>query len=123
MKAIESRYIQNKIQNAAFAYQRGVESGERIVVGVNRFRMEQEAAIPTFRLDPAIEQAQIARLREVRASRDQARVAETLQHLEAAARGSENLLPSILDAAASYATVGEIADTLRTVFGEYREAA
>lgn len=121
--AIETGYIQNEIQNAAFAYQKAVESGEQIVVGVNAFKMGEENPIPTFRLDPALEQAQIERLREVKASRAQGEVAETLERLEQAARGSENLLPLILDAAGSYATVGEISDRLRAVFGEYREAA
>ena len=123
LRAIETGYIQNEIQNAAFAYQKAVETGEQIVVGVNRFRMEGESPIPTFRLDPALEQAQIERLRQVRASRDQARTDQGLERLEHAARGSANLLPLILDAAESHATVGEISDRLRVVFGEYREAA
>ena len=123
LRAIEAGYIQNEIQNAAFAYQKAVETGEQIVVGVNRFRMEGESPIPTFRLDPALEQAQIERLRHVRASRDQARTDQGLERLEQAARGSANLLPLILDAAELQATVGEISDRLRVVFGEYREAA
>jgi len=123
LRAIEAGYIQNEIQNAAFAYQKAVESGEQVVVGVNRFRMEGESPIPTFRLDPALERSQIERLREVRASRNQAETAHNLDRLEAAARGSENLLPLILEAAGSYATVGEISDRLRRVFGEYRETA
>ncbi len=123
LRAIEAGYIQNEIQNAAFAYQKAVETGEQIVVGVNRFRMEGESPIPTFRLDPALEQAQIERLRQVRASRDQARTDQGLERLEQAARGSANLLPLILDAAELQATVGEISDRLRVVLGEYREAA
>ena len=123
LRAIESRYIQNEIQNAAFAYQKAVESGEQVVVGVNRFRMDGESPIPTFRLDPAIERAQVERLRELRASRGQAGVLQALERLEQAARSGENLLPFILAAAALYATVGEISDRLRAVFGEYREAA
>jgi len=123
LRAIEAGYIQKEIQNAAFAWQKSVESGEHIVVGVNRFRMEGEGAIPMFRLDPAMEQAQVERLREVRASRDQLLVAKKLDQLEQAARGSANLLPLIMEAAESLATVGEISDRLRAVFGEYREAA
>jgi methylmalonyl-CoA mutase N-terminal domain/subunit len=123
LRAIEAGYIQNEIQNAAFAWQKAVESGERIVVGVNRFRMEEETPIPVFRLDPALEQTQVERLRQVRASRQAADVAFKLDRLEQAARGSDNLLPLILDAAESYATVGEISDRLKSVFGEYREAA
>jgi methylmalonyl-CoA mutase N-terminal domain/subunit len=123
LRAIESGYIRNEIQNAAFDYQQAVESGEQVVVGVNRFRMEEHDPIPAFRLDPALEQAQIERLRQVKASRRHISVVAHLDRLEEAARGSENLLPFILDAAAAYATVGEISDRLRAVFGEYREAA
>ncbi|HTM49101.1 MAG TPA: methylmalonyl-CoA mutase family protein [Bryobacteraceae bacterium] len=123
LRAIESGYIQGEIQNAAFAWQQEVESGSRIVVGVNRFRMEEEKPLPGFRLDPSFEQAQVTRLREVRAARSREQVAESLARLEAAARGGENLMPRIHEAASRYATVGEIADRLRTVFGEYRETA
>ena len=123
LKAIESRFIQKEIENAAFAYQQAVESGERVVVGVNRFQMQDRAAIPEFTLDPEIEQGQKERLRQLRASRDGGRVAARLDRLEQAARGSGNLLPLILEAAEAYATVGEISDRLRRVFGEYREAA
>jgi methylmalonyl-CoA mutase N-terminal domain/subunit len=119
LKAIETGYIQNEIQNAAFEYQKAVESGAQTVVGVNRFRMEDETPIPTFRLDAALEQAQIDRLRQVRASRSQVEVTARLDRLEQAARGSGNLLPLILDAAESYASIGEISDRLRSVFGEY----
>jgi methylmalonyl-CoA mutase N-terminal domain/subunit len=121
LPAIETGYIQNQIQSAAYDFQRGIESGERVVVGVNRFRKEEERAAPTFRLDPALEAAQVERLRAVRAGRSQGAVAEKLAALEREARGSGNVMPSIVDAAGVYATVGEIADCLRGVFGEYRE--
>ena len=121
LRAIETGYIQNEIQNAAYDYQRGIESGERVVVGVNRFQKEEERVVPTFRLDPALERSQVERLREVRASRSQSAVAERLAALEQAARGTDNLMPPILDAASVYATVGEISDRLRGVFGEHRE--
>jgi len=120
LKAIETGYIQNEIQNAAYAWQRAVETGERIVVGVNRFQQE-ERAIPTFRLDPELERSQVEKLREVRASRSAATVSEKLDALEITARGEGNLMPAIVDAAAAYATVGEISGRLRGVFGEYRE--
>jgi methylmalonyl-CoA mutase N-terminal domain/subunit len=123
LRAIEAGYIQNEIQNAAFDSQKAVESGEQIVVGVNRFQMEGENPIPTFRLDPTLEMAQIERLRQVKASRNQADVLEKLNRLEQTARGEENLLTPILDAAAVYATVGEMSDRLRVVFGEYRATA
>lgn len=123
LRAIETGYMQAQIQNSAYEYQQAVESGRQIVVGVNRFQMAEERGIPTFRLDAAIEQAQIQRLLEVRASRDRTRAQQALSRLGSAAAGAENLMPAIVEAAAAYATVGEISDRLRSVFGEYREAA
>jgi methylmalonyl-CoA mutase N-terminal domain/subunit len=119
--AIERGYIQSEIQNAAYAYQQEVERGERVVVGVNKFRMEGEKPPITFRVDPAIEAQQIGRLRDLRASRAAAAVEEKLAALEQAARGSDNLMPRIMEACAALATVGEISDRLRIVFGEHRE--
>jgi methylmalonyl-CoA mutase N-terminal domain/subunit len=121
LRAIETGYIQKQIQNAAYDYERGIESGQRVVVGVNRFQKEEERVVPTFRLDPSLERSQVERLREVRAGRSQSAVAEKLAALERAGRGSDNLMPPILDAAGVYATVGEISDCLRGVFGEHRE--
>jgi len=121
LRAIETGFIQREIQNAAYDYQRKVESGEQIVVGVNRFQMEEHGGIPTFHIDPAQERAQIDRLRQVRASRSQTEVEERLTALERAARTNSNLMPAILEAAACYTTVGEISDRLKTVFGEYAE--
>ncbi len=122
LRGIETGYIQNEIQNAAYEYQRTVESGERIVVGMNRFQQDDERSIPGFRLDPALERAQVEKLRQVRASRSQSAVDQTMTALERAARDGSNLMPPIVDAAEAYATVGEISDRLRAVFGEYREA-
>jgi len=123
LKAIEAGFIQGEIQNAAFEYQQAVERGDNIVVGVNRFRMEENRPLATFRVDPATERAQVERLRQVRASRDAASVKISLDRLEQAARGTDNLLPLILEAASVYATLGEMSDRLKSVFGEYREAA
>jgi methylmalonyl-CoA mutase, N-terminal domain len=123
LKAIEAGFIQGEIQNAAFEYQQAVERGDNIVVGVNRFRMEENRPLATFRVDPATERAQVERLRQVRASRDAASVSRSLDRLEQAARGTDNLLPLILEAASVYATLGEMSDRLKSVFGEYREAA
>ncbi len=123
LRAIETGYIQSEIQNAAYLFQGRVERGEQIIVGVNKFQIDQPAPIPTFRIDPALEKAQTDRLREVRASRSQTDVLRLLSQIETAARGSDNLMPHILAAAAAYATVGEVSDTLKTVFGEYRESA
>jgi methylmalonyl-CoA mutase N-terminal domain/subunit len=122
LRAIETGYIQGEIKNAAYDYQRAVESGTRVVVGVNRFESANDHGITTFRVGPALERAQIERLRQVRASRSAAAVEERLRTLECAARGDANLMPAILGAAGAYATVGEISDCLRSVFGEYREA-
>jgi methylmalonyl-CoA mutase N-terminal domain/subunit len=122
LKAIETGWIQREIHNSAYDFQKLVESGKRVVVGVNKFQTEGAATVPTFRIDPALERAQVERLREVRASRDQAAATARLDRLEQAARGTENLMPFIYDAATAYCTVGEISDRLRAVFGEYREA-
>jgi methylmalonyl-CoA mutase N-terminal domain/subunit len=121
LAAIECGYIQGEIQNSAYELQRQVESARRVVVGVNRFQADERQAAPTFRLDPALEREQVERLRALRASRDNAAVDAALDRLERAAAGSENLMPFLLEAADHYATVGEISDRLRRVFGEYRE--
>jgi methylmalonyl-CoA mutase N-terminal domain/subunit len=123
LRAIETGYVQREIQESAYRYQRAIEQEESVVVGVNRFQSEQGAAIPTLRVNPAIEQQQVERLRAMRERRDSAAVETALAKLEAAARGSENLLPLILESVEAYATVGEISNRLRTVWGEYREAA
>jgi methylmalonyl-CoA mutase N-terminal domain/subunit len=121
LAAIEQGYIQNEIQNAAYEYQQKVERGDQVVVGVNRFQQEEKTPPATFRLDPELEQQQVARLREMRASRSAGVVEERLRALEQAARGSDNLMPHIMAAAEASATVGEISDRLRRVFGEYQE--
>ncbi len=122
LTAIEKGFIQGEIQNAAYAFQQSVERGETIVVGVNRFRQTEQNPLPPFRMDPALEQGQVARLRELRASRSASLVDERLKSLEQAARGSDNLMPRILEACEALATVGEMSDRLRGVFGEYRES-
>jgi methylmalonyl-CoA mutase N-terminal domain/subunit len=122
LRAIESGYVQREIQEAAYRYQRAIESRDAIVVGVNDFRAEEETPIPTLRVDPAIEQEQIERLRAVRQRRDAVVANTALVQLEAAARGTENLLPRILDCVEAHVTVGEISHRLRAVWGEYREA-
>jgi methylmalonyl-CoA mutase, N-terminal domain len=121
LAAIEANYIQNEIQNAAYEYQQAVESSAAVVVGVNRFKQDEGETPAPFRLDPKLEQQQIERLREVRASRDVPVFDDRLQALEKAARSSDNLMPHILRCAEAHATVGEISDRLRAVFGEYRE--
>src|SRR5262249_46644843 len=121
LKAIETGYIQNEIQNSAYAWQRAVESGERIVVGVNRFQ-QQERPIPTFRLDPAPERPQGKNPRKARPPRTPAAITPALDTLEQPARGSENPTPPTPDAAPAYPTVGKIAGPLKLVFGKFRES-
>ncbi len=123
LRAIETGWIQNQIQNSAYEYQRQIEAGERVVVGLNRFRSKQEKGIPTFHLDPEMEQSQIRNLHELRSSRDAEATAAALSRLTEAARGEANLMPCIVDAARAWATVGEISGALRSVFGEYTEVA
>ncbi len=122
LQAIEAGFIQNEIQTAAFEFQKEIEQGRKVVVGVNRFQTAGQDRVPVFRVDPSNERAQIENLRNIRATRDRDRWQRSLADLETVARGSENLMPRILAAAEAYATVGEISDTLRRVFGEYREA-
>ncbi|MFQ6111076.1 MAG: methylmalonyl-CoA mutase family protein, partial [Nitrospinota bacterium] len=121
LKAIEDGFIQREIQESAYRYQREVEEGDRHIVGVNCFRTDEAEAIDTLRVDPEVEKEQRRSLSEVRARRDGTRVEGALSALERAARGKENLLPFILEAVRAYATVGEISDALRAVFGVHRE--
>ncbi len=122
LAAIEAGYIQNEINEAAYATQRAIERGEQLVVGVNAFKAEGEetAALDILRVDPAIEAAQRERLARLRAERDNARVRELLAHLETAARGTDNLMPLFITCVENDVTLGEICGVLRGVFGEYR---
>ena len=127
LRAIEAGFVQGEIQKAAYEFQRAVEKKEQIVVGVNDFVApstgENEGrAIPILRIDAEIERSQIARLNALRAKRDSARAQSALAELQRRAATSENLLPAILAAVEAYATVGEISDALRRVFGEYQES-
>ena len=121
LRAIERGWVQQEIQNAAYEYQRAVDSGEATVVGVNRFQREEEPAIPIQRIDEALERKQVERVRALRARRDAARWQAAMDRIQDRAR-SGNLMPAILEAVQSYATVGEIAAAMRAVFGEYRES-
>jgi methylmalonyl-CoA mutase, N-terminal domain len=123
LRAIETGYVQREIQEAAYRYQRAVERREEIVVGVNRFQIEAEPTVPLLRIDPALEQAQVERVRALRARRDAQATEAALNKLEQAAATTENLLPHILECVESYATVGEISNRLRRVWGEYRETS
>ena len=120
--AIERGYIQNEIQNSAYEHQKAVEAGRQIVVGVNKYQSDEFEPAKPFRLDPALESQQVERLRAVRASRSAGAASQALAHLEKAARSNENLMPCILECCRVLCTVGEISETLRKVFGEYRES-
>jgi methylmalonyl-CoA mutase, N-terminal domain len=122
LRAIERGFVQQEIQNAAYEYQQQVDRGEAVVVGVNRFEVEAEKPIPILHIDPALEANQVERLRALRSRRDEGPWQTALKAVEEAARSGANLMPHILDAVEANATVGEISDTLRKVFGEYREA-
>jgi methylmalonyl-CoA mutase N-terminal domain/subunit len=122
LRAIETGFVQQEIQKAAYQYQQAVEQGEQVVVGVNRFQAKQERPIPTWQIDPEIETSQVARLSAVRARRDAAKSRADVREVERLARGSENLMPAIVAAVEAYATVGEISDALRSAFGEYQES-
>jgi methylmalonyl-CoA mutase N-terminal domain/subunit len=122
LRAIESGYVQREIQESAYTYQRAVETLDAIVVGVNRFQIEEDQSIPLLRIDERIEREQVERVKAVRARRDAVRASLALAKLEEAAKGTENVLPKILDCVEAFVTVGEISGCLRKVWGEYREA-
>jgi methylmalonyl-CoA mutase N-terminal domain/subunit len=122
LAAIEKGWVQSEIQNAAYEYQRAVDSGEAIVVGVNRFTRENEPGVPIQRIDEELERKQIERVRAMRTRRDAARWQASLDCVREHARNGANLMPAILEAVESYATVGEIASAMREVFGEYEES-
>lgn len=119
--AIEAGYVQQEIQNAAYKYEKELESGERVVVGVNKFKIKEEQPKDLLRIDMKVQDEQIKFLNKVRAERNNEAVKEKLAALKKAAEGTENLMPYILDAVKVYAGVGEICNTLREVFGEYKE--
>ena len=119
--AIEAGFVQRQIEDAAYTYQSQIESGDRVIVGVNKFQIAEKAAPPVFRVDASVGEAQVQRTRKLRENRDNARVSSALEALEGAARGSDNLMPLILDAVRSYATLGEVCGVLRKVFGEYSD--
>ena len=119
--AIEIGYMQREIQNSAYQHQMAVEKNERTIVGINDYVVEEQSEPEILRVDPSVEKDQISRLAAVKKRRDDQRVQQTLAHVATAAKGSDNLLPFIIDAVKAYATLGEICDTMRAVFGEYQE--
>lgn len=121
--AIERGFPQREIMEASYRYQKAVEDGKKIIVGLNDFQTEEEPPIETLRIGPEVEKTQIARLREVRSGRDHGRVRQALHRVGAAARQGENLMPPILEAVRTYASIGEIVATLKEVFEEYQDPA
>jgi methylmalonyl-CoA mutase, N-terminal domain len=121
LKAIECGFVQQEIQNAAYEQQKSIESGAATVVGVNRFTQETGGQVPIQRIDESSERKQVGRLRELRAKRNQAAWKNAIEMIQNAARSGENLMPRIVNAVEAYATVGEISDAMRAVFGEYQE--
>jgi methylmalonyl-CoA mutase N-terminal domain/subunit len=121
LAAIEAGVIQREIQDAAYVAQQRIDAGDSVVVGVNRYEETQQTSIQTLEIDAALEHTQIERVQRVRATRDQSAWRSALDAVTAAARGSDNLVPPIIQAVDAHATVGEIADAMRAVFGEHRE--
>jgi len=120
-EAIEKGFIQREIQDSAYRYQREIEQEERIVVGVNRFQVEEEKPTNLLRVDPAVRTSQIERLQKLRSERDDVVVGKHLSDLKQGAEGDRNLIPLMLEAVKAYATLGEICDVLREIFGEYQQ--
>jgi len=123
LAAIESGYIQQQIQDSAYAAQRAIDGGEAVVVGVNRYQDAAGGSPEVFRIDPEVERQQIERVRAVRASRSEQEWRAALDAVDAAARSGSNLVPPIISAVEKRATLGEVADTLRRVFGEYQDVS
>ena len=119
--AIKENFFQREIADASFRYQSEVEAKQRIIVGVNRYEQQEDAELEILRIDPALETKQIERVTALRARRDSAKVEETLAALRRGAEGDENLMPLIVDASRAYVTMGEMCDTLRDVWGVWRE--
>ena len=120
--AIKENFFQREIADASFRYQSEVEAGQRVVVGVNRYRLDEEQPIELLRIDPALETKQIARVQALKGRRDAAKVEAALARLKQAAAGDgENLMPVLVDASRDYVTMGEMCDALREVWGTWRE--
>lgn len=120
VSAIEQGFMQDEIARSAYEYQRHIESGEKIIVGVNKFQVREEHAIPVFRIDDSIREQQIAKLKALKDKRDSAAVASCLAQIRQSATEGQNLMPPVIAAAEQHCTLGEIADILRDVFGEYK---
>jgi methylmalonyl-CoA mutase N-terminal domain/subunit len=123
VRAIEEGFQQMEIQDSAYNYQLEIESGDRVVIGVNKFQIAEKSPQNLLRVDPVVEETQRGNLQAVKQKRNGAEVDRTLARLKEAAEATDNLLPPVLDAVRAYATLGEISDVLRDVFGEYQQRA
>ena len=121
VSAIEQGYVQREIQDSAYKYQREIEKEERIVVGLNRFQVEEEKPTNLLRVDPAVRVTQVESIQKLKSERDGERIEKCLADLKLGAEGDVNLMPLILEAVRAYATLGEICNVLREVFGEYQQ--
>ena len=121
LKAIEKGYIQKEIAQSAYNYQRAVDSGEQAIVGVNQFATNEEPATQLLEISEEVERRQVTRLKKLKQERDNQRVSQVLNKVRDVARSDENIMPVLIEAVKAYATIGEISDALRDVFGEYRE--
>jgi methylmalonyl-CoA mutase N-terminal domain/subunit len=121
LKAIERNYPQMEIADAAYKFQRELDEEKRIMVGVNKYVSEDDVPVDIYHLDEALEERQIARTQEVKNSRDEKRVGESLERLGEACTNNENVMPYLVDAASAYATLQEMCDVFRNVFGVYRD--
>jgi methylmalonyl-CoA mutase N-terminal domain/subunit len=120
VSAIEQGFMQDEIARSAFEYQRNIESGQKIIVGVNKFTVDKETPVPGFKIDDSIRQLQSAALATLRTNRNHSAVEQCLNAIKSAATGSANLMPLVVEAVEAYCTLGEIADVLRQVYGEHR---
>jgi len=121
IKAIELGFVQQEIQNSAYDVQKKIDSGEAVVVGVNQFTIDEEKPIPIQRIDEALERKQVERLRALRIARSRDEWETAMSRVKEAASGGNNLVPAVIEAVEKNSTVGEIANVLRSVFGEHRE--
>lgn len=118
--AIEMGYIQKRIQEGAYRYQKEIESGERILIGVNKFKVNEPVSMKLHKFDPQIERSQIEKLAKIKAHRDGEKVKHLLERLKETAKGGSNLMLPIIEAVKAYATLGEICGVLKEIFGEYK---
>ena len=118
--AIETGYMQDEIARSAYEYQRKIETGEKIIVGVNKFGVADEGAIPIFKVDDSIREQQVQKLSSLKAERNQPSVENALKMIRSAATEERNIMPAVVNAVEQWCTLGEISDVLRSVYGEYR---